>query len=151
MKSRESQGADSPYSFFNYGEGEFVSILSDELNLYRCNVRIRVTPFFPSGSYFISQARWKDSAGNRDDTRFVQDHADYEDPVYTTLVTTNEDVKGPIMLISPCATDDEEERCIRVTAVPEQPGKPRWANNRHDQLLGVRPRPGRKRVRAAGD
>lgn len=117
-------GADSPYSFFNYGEGEFVSILSDELNLYRCSVRIRVTQFFPSGSYFISQARWKDSAGNTDDTRFVQDHLDYEDPVYATLATTSEDVKGPVMLIDPCATDDEDEQCIRVTAVPSNPESP---------------------------
>ena len=126
VASEESRiaGADSPYSFFNYGEGEFVSTLSDELNLYRCNARIRVTPFFPSGSYFVSQAYWKDSAGNRDDTRFVQDHADYEDPVYANVVTTNEDVKGPVMLINPCATDDENEECIRVTAVPSNPENP---------------------------
>ncbi|MEZ9368136.1 hypothetical protein AB4140_04835 [Shewanella sp. 10N.286.51.B2] len=89
-----------------------------------CEINWLVTRFIAPGEYSPAYVNMKDSAFNHGRADFSFDHPTYESPVSLWLGGSTPDVEAPIVDAQACATDDLEERCLRIVGEPLNPENP---------------------------
>lgn len=90
----------------------------------QCEVRIRATRFFPSGSWYPGTLDMKDRALNYTQVTFGVNANTSEAPTRVSLQTTASDTTAPVAEIGVCRTSDPQERCLRLSATPTNPASP---------------------------
>ncbi|NHA14010.1 hypothetical protein [Thioalkalivibrio sp. XN279] len=91
---------------------------------HTCEIRWRITRFMPSGVYGPGFISLRDRGYNWASQEFALDHPTYEVPPTIDVFNPFEDLAAPLLNISPCATDDPAEECIRISGTPVNPESP---------------------------
>jgi hypothetical protein len=89
-----------------------------------CDVRVRATRFFPSGSWYPGTVSMRDRALNDSSTFFADNHAIYEPVVKVNVVSAASDIIAPTADVGVCASGSLSERCLRIQATPTQSANP---------------------------